>query len=231
MLFGKNFIEELDAIIERDPAARSRLEIFFCYPSFQAMLFYRLAHRLWQANFFLLGRWISQIGRWLTGIEIHPGARIGKRFFADHGMGVVIGETAVLGDDVTLYHDVTLGGVSPSEDSNNQRAIKRHPTLQDGVIVGSGAQVLGDIVLGRSVRVGANSVVLKDIPDGATVVGIPAKVVKICHEEQKPFVPYGVDVSVEDDMVRHQEDLCAQIHHLQQEVQRLKALVDCRDEA
>ena len=169
MQFWRNFTAELDAVIARDPAAKSRAEVFLCYPSVQAMLFYRLSNRLWRWRLYLLGRWISQVARFLTGIEIHPGARIGQRFFADHGMGVVIGETAVLGNDVTLYHDVTLGGVSPSENSHEQRTLKRHPTLMDGVIVGSGAQILGDITLGNNVRVGANSVVLKNIPENTTV--------------------------------------------------------------
>ncbi|MEC9344767.1 MAG: serine O-acetyltransferase EpsC [Pseudomonadota bacterium] len=169
--------DDIAAIMERDPAAKSVIEVALCYPSFHAVLFYRLSHALWTRGFYLAGRWFSQIGRFLTGIEIHPGARIGRRFFVDHGMGVVIGETAEIGDNVTLYHDVTLGGVAPSVDSASQVGQKRHPTLEDDVIVGSGAQVLGPIVVRKGARVGANAVVVKEVPPGATVVGIPAEVV------------------------------------------------------
>lgn len=222
----RNFIAELDAVIARDPAAKSRLEVILCYPSVQAMLFYRLSSRLWRWRLYLLGRWISQIARFLTGIEIHPGAQIGQRFFVDHGMGVVIGETAVLGDDVTLYHDVTLGGVSPSENSDMQRSLKRHPTLRDGVIVGSGAQILGDITLGCNVRVGANSVVLKDVPDHTTVVGIPARVVggaKECGD----FVPYGTDRNLTDIGTERHETLCAEVARLRQELSALTERLNC----
>ncbi len=169
--------DDIEAVKERDPAAKSTLEIVLCYPSFHAVLFYRLSNALWRRKFFLAGRYISQIGRFMTGIEIHPGAKIGKRFFIDHGMGVVIGETAEIGNNVTLYHDVTLGGVAPSVDSASQVGQKRHPTLEDDVIVGSGAQVLGPITVRAGGRVGANAVVVKEVPPGATVVGIPAEVV------------------------------------------------------
>ncbi len=155
----KNILGDIDAAIARDPAARSRLEVGLLYPGIQAVIFYRLAHLLWRREWGLLGRWISQFARWITGIELHPGAVIGQRFFIDHGMGVVIGETSHIGDDVTLYHGVTLGGVAPSVDSDTQRQQKRHPTLEDGVIVGSGAQILGPITVGRCARVGANAVV------------------------------------------------------------------------
>jgi serine O-acetyltransferase len=167
--------EDIDAVFERDPAVRSRLEVVLCYPSFHALLFYRLARRAWLGEWFLLGRFMSHLGRFFTGIEIHPGARIGRRFFIDHGMGVVIGETSEIGDNVTLYHDVTLGGIAPSIDSGSQIDRKRHPTLEDGVIIGSGAQILGPITVGAGARVGSNSVVLKDVAANATVVGIPAR--------------------------------------------------------
>ena len=169
--------EDIDAVFERDPAVRSRLEVVLCYPSFHALLFYRLARRAWLGEWYLLGRMLSHLGRFFTGIEIHPGARIGRRFFIDHGMGVVIGETSEIGDNVTLYHDVTLGGIAPSVDSGSQVDRKRHPTLEDGVIIGSGAQVLGPITVGAGARVGANSVVLKDVAADVTVVGIPARAV------------------------------------------------------
>ena len=191
----KSLRAEIDAAKKRDPAARSALEIVLCYPGFQAVLCYRMSHALWRSGWYLLARWISQIGRILTGIEIHPGAQIGHRLFIDHGMGVVIGETSEIGDDVTLYHDVTLGGVSPSVDSHSQRGMKRHPTLQDGVIVGSGAQVLGPITVGRCAHVGANAVVTKDVAACTTVVGIPARSVQEKSkktEGEQPFAAYGL---------------------------------------
>jgi len=173
----KRLRDEIDVVFERDPAVRSRIEVVLCYPGFHALQFYRLAHAAWEARLKLVGRLISHIGRLLTGIEIHPGARIGERLFIDHGMGVVIGETAEIGDDVTLYHGVTLGGISPAVDSGAQIDQKRHPTIGDGVIVGSGAQVLGPITVGARARVGANAVVVKGVPSGATVIGIPGRVV------------------------------------------------------
>lgn len=192
--------DDVAAIKERDPAAKSTLEIVFCYPSFHAVMFYRLSSALWRRRFYLLGRYVSQWGRFLTGIEIHPGAKIGRGFFVDHGMGVVIGETAEIGNNVTLYHDVTLGGVAPSVDSASQVGQKRHPTLEDDVIVGSGAQVLGPITVRAGARVGANAVVVKEVPPGATVVGIPAEVVgkakpRLVEESgelPKSFAAYGM---------------------------------------
>jgi serine O-acetyltransferase len=168
MAFLERLKEDIRAIMERDPAARSRREVVLCYPGFHAVLLHRLAHAAWRRGWLLVGRSISHFGRVTTGIEIHPGARIGRRLFIDHGMGCVIGETTEIGDDVTLYHGVTLGGVS-------LKNVKRHPTLEDGVIVGSGAQVLGPITVGAGARVGANAVVLKDVPPGVTMVGIPAR--------------------------------------------------------
>ena len=162
--------EDIHAVFDRDPAARSSLEVFFCYPGLHALWFHRVAHWLWVREFFFLGRFLSHIGRFFTGIEIHPGARIGKKFFIDHGMGVVIGETAEIGDNVTLYHGVTLGGVSWEK-------TKRHPTIEDNVVIGSGAKILGPFVVGAGSKVGSNSVVVKEVPENSTVVGIPGRVV------------------------------------------------------
>ena len=162
--------EDLQAIFERDPAARSVAEIFFSYPGFHAIRFYRLAHWLWLHKRYFLGRFVSHVGRFFTGIEIHPGARIGRAFFIDHGMGVVIGETAEVGDDVTMYHGVTLGGTTWEKG-------KRHPTIGNNVVVGVGAKILGPVKIGDNTRIGANSVVIRDIPPNSVVVGIPGKVV------------------------------------------------------
>jgi len=186
-MFLKKLREEIDATIARDPAARSRIEVVLCYPGFQAILIYRLAHWFWVRKWRLTGRFLSHVGRVLTGIEIHPGAKIGRRLFIDHGMAVVIGETAEIGDDVTLYQGVTLGGTS-------LHSGKRHPTLGDGVIVGSGAQVLGSFTVGARARIGANAVVLAEVPPGATMVGIPAKQAvprKAVQPEDCRFLPYG----------------------------------------
>ncbi len=166
----KDFREEIDSIFERDPAARSILEVLFCYPGLHALLFYRVAHWFWTKKMYFLGRFMSHIGRFLTGIEIHPGAKIGRRFFIDHGMGVVIGETAEVGDDVLLYHGVTLGGTS-------WKQVKRHPTIGNNVVVGTGAKILGPITIGNNTRIGSNSVVVNNIPPNSVVVGIPGKVV------------------------------------------------------
>ncbi|HCD80172.1 MAG TPA: serine O-acetyltransferase, partial [Alphaproteobacteria bacterium] len=166
---------DLNAIRARDPAAGNKLAAMFLYPSFQVMLAYRIANPLWKAGLKFIARFIMQLARWFTGIEIHPGATIGCGFFVDHGSGVVIGETSVVGRNVTLYQGVTLGGVLPAVDAEAQRSIKRHPTLEDDVIVGSGAQILGNITVRAGARVGGNSVVTKDVPAGATVVGVPAR--------------------------------------------------------
>lgn len=167
--------KDLDAILDRDPAARGRASAMLLYPSFHVLVFHRFAHPLWQGGFRTLARWLMQLARWLTGIEIHPAARIGPGFFIDHGMGVVIGETSVVGENVTLYHGVTLGGTMPAVDASAQRHVKRHPTLGDNVIVGAGAQILGPIEVGRCARVGGNSVVTRNVADGVTVVGVPAR--------------------------------------------------------
>src|SRR5271168_3424377 len=162
--------EDVAGVLERDPAAKSRLEIFLCYAGLHAVWFYRVNHWLWNHRFLLLGRWLSQVARFLTGIEIHPGAKIGRRLFIDHGVGVVIGETAVVGEVVTLYQGVTLGGTG-------KELGKRHPTLLDNVVVGGGAKILGNITVGRNCRIGAGSVVLRDVPDDSTVVGVPGHVI------------------------------------------------------
>ena len=182
----------LDSIIKRDPAAKSRLSVILTYPSVKAVFFHRIANFFCLAKFDLIARIISQFSRFLTGIEIHPKAKIGKNLFIDHGMGVVIGETSEIGDNVTIYHSVTLGGISPSIDSDNQRDVKRHPTLKNNVVVGSGAQVLGPIVVGENAKIGANAVVTKDVPENAVMVGIPAKNVGTTTKE---FKPYGITPS------------------------------------
>ena len=163
--------EDIDCIHERDPAARSRIEILTCYPGLHAILIHRLAHGLWRRNWYWAGRFVSHLGRLVTGIEIHPGARIGRRVFIDHGFGVVIGETAEIGDDCTIYQGVTLGG------TRLYKGEKRHPTLEEGVVVGAGAQILGGFTVGAHARVGSNAVVIKPVPAGATAVGNPARVI------------------------------------------------------
>ena len=181
--------EFLESIIKRDPAAKSKLSIILTYPGAKAVFFHKIANFFAIAKFHLVARIISQFSRFMTGIEIHPKAKIGKNLFIDHGMGVVIGETSDIGDNVTIYHMATLGGISPSINSDNQREIKRHPTLQDNVVVGSGAQVLGPIKVGKNAKIGANAVVTKDVPENGVMVGIPAKNVGTASEE---FKPYGI---------------------------------------
>lgn len=190
----KHISEDLASIMERDPAARSKFEVALLYSGFHSVMFHRVAHWLWKHNWKVVARLISQFSRFLTDIEIHPGAKIGRGLFIDHGSGVVIGETAELGDNVTLYQGVTLGGVSPSVDSDSQRNVKRHPTLCDNVIVGSGAQVLGPITVGRCARVGAASVVTKEVPERTTVVGIPARAVNgsARKNSEERFAAYGI---------------------------------------
>ena len=179
----------LQSIIDRDPAAKSKLSLVLTYPGVKAIFFHRIANFFSTAKFDLIARVISQFSRFLTGIEIHPKAKIGKNLFIDHGMGVVIGETSEIGDNVTIYHMATLGGIAPSINSNDQRNIKRHPTIGDEVVIGSGAQVLGPISIGRCAKIGANAVITKDVPEKAVMVGIPAKNVGIADSE---FKPYGI---------------------------------------
>ena len=177
----------LNSIIKRDPAARDKISIILTYPGVKSVFFHHIAHKIWNYKFFLIARIISQFSRFLTGIEIHPGAKIGKNLFIDHGMGVVIGETSEIGNNVTIYHMATLGGIAPSINSNSQRQVKRHPTLGDCVVVGSGAQILGPVMVGTNAKVGANAVVTKDVPENAVMVGIPAKNVGTATEEFKPY--------------------------------------------
>lgn len=187
----KTFLQDLQAIIDRDPATRSKIEAILCSSGLHAILFYRLNHILWQHKFCLTARILSQVARFLTGIEIHPGAQIGSGFMIDHGMGVVIGETTIIGNNVTLYHDVTLGG-RKLYDKNGKKLIKRHPTIGNNVIVGSGAQILGPIKLGNGVKVGSNAIVITDIPDNCTVINTAAYIVK--HSEpEKNFCAYGIE--------------------------------------
>jgi serine O-acetyltransferase len=227
MIF-KRFKEDIDAFLVRDPAARSRFEVALCYPGYHALLFYRLTNWLWRSNWRVLGRFISSIGRLVTLIEIHPGAEIGKRFVVDHGSAIVIGETSIIGDDVTLYQGVTLGGVSPSVDSHKQVNQKRHPTLANEVIIGSGAQILGPITVGEGARVGANAVVTKDVPAGVTAVGIPARVVMPRDKEKaKKFVAYGEPVDgCPDPVLRTIEDLRHQVAALIVQIEELDSRLD-----
>ncbi len=221
----KNLHEYLESVFQRDPAARSTLEVLTAYPGIHALMFHRMAHRLWVWRLRWLARLLSQLGRWLTGIEIHPGAKIGKRFFIDHGMGVVIGETAEIGDDVTLYHGVTLGGTT-------WRKEKRHPTLGNNVVVGAGAKILGPVIVGDNARIGSNSVVVKDVPAGATVVGIPGRVIGPRKPDDKSqqreamakkigFDAYGQSPDMPDP-VAHAIDLILDHMHLADE--KLKIL-------
>src|SRR5512135_1652036 len=198
----KNIREDIASVFDRDPAARTTFEVLTCYPGLHARIFHRLANTLWHARLKWLARFLSHIARWFTGIEIHPGATIGKRFFIDHGMGVVIGETAEIGDDVTLYHGVTLGGTSWKEG-------KRHPTLGNGVVVGAGAKILGPITIGDGAKIGSNAVVVKDVPAGATAVGIPARILDSSQAglrettaQKMGFSAYAISEDMNDPMVK-----------------------------
>ncbi len=228
---------DVDVVFERDPAVRSRIEVVLCYPGFHALQLHRVAHAAWRRGWHLLGRSISHLGRFLTAIEIHPAAVIGERFFIDHGAGVVIGETSEIGDDVTLYQGVTLGGIAPSVDSAAQVNRKRHPTIGDGAIVGSGAQILGPITVGAGARVGANAVVVKDVPAGVTVAGIPARVVggrDKTHPEKfaaygtpSPDLPDPVSRAI-DGLLEQNSLLAARIEELERQLEMIaKAAPDC----
>ena len=189
--------EFLESIRKRDPAAKSILGIIITYPGVKAVFMHKISHFFYQAGFELLARIISQVTRFFTGVEIHPGAKIGKNLFIDHGMGVVIGETSEIGNNVTIYHAVTLGGISPSIDSERQRHEKRHPSIGNDVVIGSGAQILGPVKVGNNSRIAANAVVVNDVKENATVIGIPAKEIKIGNKGT--FKPYGVDDKVKDE--------------------------------
>ena len=223
--------EDIACVFERDPAARSTWEVITCYPGFHALLIHRLAHWLWRIKLRWLARFVSHLSRFPTGIEIHPGARVGRRVFIDHGMGVVIGETAELGDDCTLYHGVTLGGTSWNKG-------KRHPTLGRGVVIGAGAKVLGPIVVGEGAKIGSNAVVVKDVPAGATALGIPARV--ILDEQDKTreekaaklgFSAYAVTAKAEDDplakavqgLLDHSVDMDKRIELILNQIEELQA--------
>jgi serine O-acetyltransferase len=212
-------------VFDRDPAARTTFEVVTCYPGLHARILHRVAHRLWRADFKWLARFLSHIGRWLTGIEIHPGATIGRRFFIDHGMGVVIGETAEIGDNVTLYHGVTLGGTSWKEG-------KRHPTLGNGVVVGAGAKILGPIYIGDNAKIGSNAVVVKDVPAGATAAGIPAR---ILDEAKKTvgFNAYGVGNDQNDPLSKaihgllgHSMVVDQRINHILEQLEKMGVNVE-----
>jgi serine O-acetyltransferase len=190
-------IDYLNSIKARDPAAKSILSVILTYPGVKAVFFHQIANFLYLAGFDLLARIISQASRFFTGIEIHPGAKIGKNLFIDHGMGVVIGETSIIGDNVTIYHAVTLGGISPSIDSDTQRNEKRHPTIGNDVVVGSGAQIIGPVVVGNCARIAANAVVVNDVAENTTMVGVPAKAIRVGNKGN--FRPYGVDQKVKDE--------------------------------
>ena len=210
----KDFLSELDSIIARDPATTSRLEAFLCSSGYHGILFYRLAHKLWQRNWRLTARLISQFGRFITGVEIHPGATIGKNFFIDHGMGTVIGETSVIGNNVTMYHGVTLGGTKSFTGSHG----KRHPTLEDNVIVGSGAQILGPITVGKNSKIGANATVVKDVEPNTTVVGVAAH--KTMPSKTTAFAPYGINLKAPDPYDKRINELEAKITALQNELNK-----------
>ena len=221
----KKIREDIAIVFERDPAARSTLEVLTTYPGVHALLIHRLSHAFWQIKFYWLGRMLSHIGRWFTGIEIHPGATIGRRVFIDHGMGVVIGETAIIEDDCTLYHGVTLGGTSWNKG-------KRHPTLKQGVVIGAGAKILGPITIGRGAKIGSNAVVVKDVPAKATAVGIPARIVE---EEGKTkqrsgvqlpaFNAYAVGKDEPDPLHKNMDHLMSAIKKQNQTIERLETQI------
>jgi len=219
----KTLKEDVRAFMARDPAARSTLEIVLCYPGYHALMFYRMTHWIWNAGWRLPARFLAHIAKVLTGIEIHPGATIGRRFVIDHGTGVVIGETSDIGDDVTLYQGVTLGGIAPSVDSVSQIGQKRHPTLCDGAIIGSGAAVLGPITIGEGAKVGANSVVTKSVDACMTAVGIPARVVMPKDKSKsKDFVAYGTAVDGPDPLLQTIEELRRQVTKLSGRLEELE---------
>ena len=218
--------EDIACVFDRDPAARNTWEVLTCYPGLHALIFHRINHGLWGMGLKWLARLGSIIGRWLTGIEIHPGATIGRRFFIDHGMGVVIGETAVIGDDCTLYHGVTLGGTSWNKG-------KRHPTLERGVVIGAGAKVLGPITLGEESKIGSNAVVVRDVPAGATAVGIPARIIEDRREidreikaGQMGFSAYAVTLNEDDPLSKAIHGLLDHAVDTDKRIERLKRLLE-----
>jgi serine O-acetyltransferase len=224
MIF-KRLADEIDAILARDPAARSRIEVVLCYPGFHAVTLHRLANAAWRANWKLLGRLISHVARFLTGIEIHPAAEIGRRLFVDHGMGVVIGETSKIGDDVTLYQGVVLGGISLDEG-------KRHPTLGNNVVAGAGAKILGPVTVADGARIGSNAVVLKDVAAGATMVGVPARqALRAAKKDRSEFCAYGQDPDLPDPVARAIDAMCGDIAAMRARISELEELVARQREA
>jgi serine O-acetyltransferase len=203
--------EDVATVMERDPAAKSRLEVFLCYSGLHAVWFYRVNHWLWNRRLFLLGRFLSQVARFLTAIEIHPGAKIGRRLFIDHGLGVVIGETAIVGDDVTLYQGVTLGGTGKEHG-------KRHPTIEDSVVVGGGAKILGNITVGKNCRIGAGSVVLRNVPENSTVVGVPGHI--IFREGKRVVITDPKQIN--DPLSEALASVVTEVNKLRERVQRLE---------
>ena len=210
----EKFREDLSVVFQRDPAARNYFEILTTYPGVHALILHRLAHFLWSIKLKLIARIFSHLARIFTGIEIHPGAQIGRRFFIDHGMGVVIGETAIIGDDCTLYHGVTLGGTTWKKG-------KRHPTLKDNVVIGAGAKVLGPITLGNNSKVGSNAVVVTDIPNDSTAVGIPAKIIE-SGEKLKKFSAYAVEKNSQDPVLQSIDEILKTLEKQQKEIKALK---------
>ncbi len=210
--------EDVTNVMDHDPAAKSRLEVFLCYSGLHAVWTYRVNHWLWNHRLFLAARWLSQVARWLTGIEIHPGAKIGRRLFIDHGMGVVIGETAIVGDDVTLYQGVTLGGTGKEHG-------KRHPTIEDNVVVGGGAKILGNIVVGKNCRIGAGSVVLRNVPDNSTVVGVPGHI--IFREGKRVVITDPKQIN--DPLSEALASVANEVNRLRERVQQLEGSVDHKE--
>ena len=216
----KNFLNEIDSIIERDPAAGSRLGVLFLYPTFHVMFFYKIGNILWRYNLQFLARTVMYFARIFTGIEIHPAAKIGNNFFMDHGLGIVIGETTEIGENVTIYQGVTLGGIMPSIESESQRNQKRHPTIGNNVIIGSGAQILGAIKVGDNARIGANSVVSRDVPANVTVAGVPAR--EFARSKKKEtFKAYGISVNDADPREKILVSLLKKVDNLEKKVKIL----------
>lgn len=216
----KFILQDIDAVIARDPATKNKTEALLCCSGLQAIIIYRFNHYLWKKNFKLLSRVISQFARFLTGVEIHPAARVGKGFFIDHGMGVVIGETAEIGDNVTLYHDVTLGGTTVF-DKSGKVTTKRHPTIGNNVIIGSGAQVLGPIKVGDNAKIGSNAIVTKDVEANTTVVGMAAHKVAALKKEQSLFQAYGINCNAKDPIEEKIEALTKEIEELKKEIKNV----------